>query len=170
MAAGDVKLVYGTPADITITLASLATDSNKLTGRESTALDNTSALVEDYLVSGKITVGTSPTTAKSIEVWAIGSWDGTLWPDVFDGTDSAETITSAEIKISICKLVASMATVATSDRPYPFGPISLAAVFGGTLPPKVSFFVTHDTVANLNSTGSNHQIRVQPVYYNAATA
>lgn len=170
MAAGDVKLVYGTPADITITLASLATDANKLTGRESTALDNTSALVEDYLVSGKITVGTSPTASKSIEVWAVGSWDGTLWPDVFDGTDSAETITSAEIKVSVCKLVAAMATTNTSDRTYSFGPVSLASVFGGTVPPKVVLFVTHDTGVNLNSTSSNHQIRVQPVYRNVAAS
>ncbi len=62
----------------------------------------------DYLISGKIRTGTSPTAGRSIEVWAVGSWDGTLWPDVFDGTESAETITSAEIKNSICRLVASM--------------------------------------------------------------
>ena len=56
----DLKLSYGTASDLTITLASLATDANLLTGRESAAIDNTSALVLDYLVSGKITSGTSP--------------------------------------------------------------------------------------------------------------
>jgi hypothetical protein len=160
----DLKLAYGTASDVTITLASLATDANLLTGRESTAIDNTTGLVLDYLVSGKITAGTSPTAAKSIEVWAIGSWDGTNWPDVFDGTESAETITSADIKSSICRFVAAMATANTSDRTYHFGPVSLAAAFGGTLPPKVALFITHSTGVNLNSTSGNHQIRIQPVF------
>jgi hypothetical protein len=160
----DLKLAYGTASDVTITLASLATDANLLTGRESAAIDNTSLLVLDYLVSGKITAGTSPTAAKSIEVWAVGSWDGTNWPDVFDGTDSAETITSADIKSSVCRFVAAMATANTSDRVYHFGPVSLAAAFGGVLPPKVVLFITQSTGVALNSTSGNHQIRLQPVY------
>lgn len=168
MATGDIKLVYGSAADVTITLASLATDANKLTGRESTAVDNSSNLFLDYLVSGKITAGTSPTASKSIEVWCVGSWDGTSWPDVFDGTDSAETITSADIKPLVCRLVASMPTSNTSDRTYHFGPVSVASLFGGMCPVKFSFFVTHDTAVNLNSTAGNHQVRVQPVYENVA--
>ena len=160
----DLKLAYGTASDVTITLASLATDANLLTGRESTAINNTTDLVLDYLVSGKITAGTSPTAAKSIEVWAVGSWDGTNWPDVFDGTDSAETITSADIKVSVCRFVAAMATSSTSNVAYHFGPVSLAAAFGGVLPPKIVLFVTHSTAVALNATAGNHQIRLQPVY------
>lgn len=160
----DLKLSYPAASDLTITLASLASDTNLLTGRESAALDNSANLYLDYLISGKITAGTSPTASRSIEVWAVGSWDGTNWPDVFDGTESAETITSADIKASVCRLVASMATASTSDRTYHFGPVSLASAFGGTLPPKVVLFVTHSTGVNLNSTAGNHQIRIQPVF------
>jgi hypothetical protein len=159
----DLKLAYGTASDVTITLASMASDTNLLTGRESAVIDNTSLLVLDYLVSGKITTGTGPTAGRSIEVWAVGSWDGTNWPDVFDGTDSAET-TSAEMKPSVCRFIAAIATTATADRAYHFGPVSLASAFGGTLPPKFVFFVTHSTGANLNSTAGNHQIRLQPVF------
>ncbi len=167
MAAGDVKLVYGTASDVTCTLASLATSSTRLVGQESAEVNNSTALVTDYLCSGKITTGTTPTTARTIEVWAIASWDGTNWPSVFDGTDSAETIPSAEQKTALCRhLVASMTTNATSNTTYEWAGISMAAVFGGTLPPKFSFFVTHDTAVNLNSTGSNHQIRIQPVFEN----
>jgi hypothetical protein len=57
-----------------------------------------------------------------------------------------------------------MATANTSDRTYHFGPVSLAAAFGGTLPPKVVLFITHSTGVNLNSTAGNHQIRLQPVF------
>jgi len=118
----------------------------------------------DYLVSGKITAGTSPTASRSIEVWAVGSWDGTNWPDVFDGTESAETIASADIKAAICRLVTAMATANTSDRTYHFGPVSIASAFGGVVPPKFVLFVVHNTGVNLNSTAGNHQIRIQPVY------
>ena len=170
----DLKLAYGTASDVTITLASLASDTNLLAGRESTAVDNTSLLVLDYLVSGKITAGTAPTNtgSKTIEVWAVGSWDGTTWPSVFDGTDSDETVTSADIKSSVCRFVAAMACDTTADREYFFGPVSLASAFGGTLPPKFGFFVVHNLRTSatpavgvaLNSTAGNHQIRLQPVY------
>jgi hypothetical protein len=160
----DIKLSYPAASDLTITLASLGSDTNLLTGRESATIDNSTNLYLDYLISGKITAGTSPTAARSIEVWAVGSWDGTNWPDVFDGTESAETITSADIKASVCRFVAAMATANTSDRTYHFGPVSLAAAFGGTLPPKIVLFVTHSTGVNLNSTADNHKIRLQPVF------
>jgi hypothetical protein len=122
----------------------------------------------DYLLSGKITVGTSPTTAKLIEVWLVGLMDDSNFPDVFDGTDSVETITSNGVKNAICKLATIIETESTSDRTYPFGPISVASVFGGVVPKKFIVFVTHNTAVNLNSTGSNHQITVTPVYYNTA--
>ena len=160
----DLKLSYPAASDLTITLASLASDTNLLTGRESATIDNTANLYLDILISGKITAGTSPTASRSIEVWAVGSWDGTNWPDVFDGTESAETITSADIKASVARYLAAMATANTSDRAYHFGPVSLASAFGGTLPPKVVLFITHSTGQNLNSTAANHQIRLQPVY------
>jgi hypothetical protein len=160
----DIKVAYASPSDATITLASLASDTNLLTGRESAAIDNSTTLALDYLVSGKIRTGTSPTASRSIEVWAVGSWDGTNWPDVFDGTESAETITSADIKASICRLVAAVTTSATSNVDYPFGPVSIASLFGGVVPPKFVLFVTHSTGVALNSTAGNHQIRIQPVY------
>ena len=160
----DVKANYPAASDATITLASLASDANLLQGRESSEVVNTSNLYLDYLISGKITTGTTPTVSKVIEVWAIGSWDGTNWPDVFDGTDSAETITSADIKNSVCRLVASMTVSATSNVTYPFGPVSLASLFGGVVPTKFVFFVTHSTVAALNATAGNQQIRIQPYY------
>ena len=160
----DLKLSYPAASDLTITLASLASDTNLLTGRESATIDNSTNLYLDILVSGKITAGTSPTASRSIEVWAVGSWDGTNWPDVFDGTESAETITSADIKANVCRYVAQMATANTTDRTYHFGPVSLASAFGGTLPPKIVLFVTHSTGVALNSTAGNHQIRLQPVY------
>lgn len=164
----DIKLSYPAASDLTITLASLAADTNLLAGQESSTVDNSTNLYLDYLVSGKIRAVS--TAARAIEVWAVGSWDGTNWPDVFDGTGSAETITSANVKAAVCRLVAAMATdnTGTTDRDYHFGPVSMASVFGGVLPPKFVLFVTHSNTSALNSTAGNHQIRLQPVYETVA--
>jgi hypothetical protein len=171
MATGDVSIKWGTAAAVTIAIASLATSSTKLVGVESDAIDLSGlGPITDVLFGGKITTGTTPTTAKSIEVWAIGSYDGTNYPSVFDGTGSAETLPSAEQKVALMgsKLIASMGTNATSDTAYEFNSVSLAALFSGSMPKKIVLFVTHDTAVNLNSTGGNHFIYYQPVYENVA--
>lgn len=168
MAAGDTKIAYGSSSNLTMTLASLASDTNLLAGRESTEVDNTTNKYVDYLLSGKITTGTSPTTAKIIEVHVVGLLDDSTYPDVFDGTDSNETISTAGTKAGITRLAASIDTTATSDQGYWFGPVSVAALFGGVMPKKFVVFVVHNTAVALNATGGNHQITVTPVYYNTA--
>lgn len=165
----DIKVAYGTASDATITLASLASDTNLLAGRQSSAISNTSTLALDYLISGKVTTGTSPTAARSIEVWAVGSWDGTNWPDVITGAgDAGKTFTSSDIKASSCRLLGAMATSATSNVNYFFGPVSVAAAFGGVCPPSFVVFIVHNTGVALNATAGNHQIRLQPVYETVA--
>jgi len=168
MASGDIKLVYASSAALTITLASLATDTNLLAGRESTAVDNTTDKYIDYLLGGKITTGTSPTASKEIRVYVGALIEDSTYPDVLDGTDSNETITSADIRDASLKLAAVLPTNNTSDRTYFFAPISVAALFGGTLPKKFVVFVVHNTGVNLNSTGGNHAIYVTGVYENVA--
>lgn len=161
----DIKTAYGASAALTITLASLATSSTLVAGRESTAIDNTSNKYLDALVGGKITTGTAPTTAKSILVYVYASLNDTpLYPDVFDGTDSVETVTSTDIRNASLVLAAAMTTDATSDRTYWVRPFSVANCFGGVMPKFWGVFVTHDTAVNLNATGSNHALYYTPVY------
>lgn len=165
----DIKVAYASAADYTITLASLATSSSLLAGRESSSVSNASNLYLDYLVSGVIRVGTTPTTDTSIQVLAIGPRKGDTpnWPDVFDGTDSAETITSDGIKNAIARFAADLdVDSTTSDRDYPFGPVSLVSLFG-LCPKHHVLFVTHNTGVNLNATGANHVLSYQGVYATA---
>ena len=116
----------------------------------------------DHILSGKIRTGTSPTASRSINVYVaapLSMSSGTpTWPDVLDGTDSAETFTSANVMNGIVKLAASLTVDSTSDRDYSFSGISVASLFGGVLPPEYVVYVAHDTGVNLNSTGSNHEI------------
>jgi hypothetical protein len=148
---------YGSKTTLTASLASLASDTNLLAGLESSVIDNSTDGFDDIIVSGKVTTGTSPTSARQIEVWAI-AWDGANYPDVMDGTSSSETVTSIDIKNSICKPIAIMSTNNTSDRTYPFTGVSLRTAFNNCLPSKVVLFVVHNTGVNLNSTAGNHEL------------
>ena len=161
----DVKVSYVASAAYTITLTGLATDASLLTGREGTALSNASNKYLDIIFTGRITTGTSPTAAKQIEAHIIGALDDTpTYPDVFDGTDSAETITSADIKASICRQAGFTTTSNTSDRSYDFAPQGIACLFGGILPVAHVPFVTHNTGQNLNATAANQFLKHTQVY------
>lgn len=160
----DIKTKYGSSAAFTIDLTSLASSATRVAGRESTAINNETTLALDYLIAGKIRGGTTPTVGKQIDIWAYASLNDTpAYPDVFDGTDSAETVTSENVRNSALRLIASITVDATTDRDYFFGPVGLAQVFGGVLPKNFGLFVTHDTVAALNATGSTHVLSYTPV-------
>lgn len=167
----DTKTKYPSTSSvsITISLGSLASGSSGVytSGRESDAVDNTSNNDVDHLLAGKIRTGTSPTASRSINVYVyanISSSSGTpTYPDVLDGTDSAETFTSANVMNSAVRLAASMLVDSTSDRDYFFGPISVASLFGGVLPKFWGVYVAHDTGVNLNSTGGNHVLSYERI-------
>lgn len=143
---------------ITCSVASTATSSTWVAGRESNEIDNTSNKFSDVLVQGKITVGTSPTASTLIlvYVWGSDTSAATTNIDVIDGVDSTETLTSAGVRDGFMKLGAAINVDATtSDRGYPFGPFSVADLFVH-MPKYWGLFVTHNTGVNLNSTGGNH--------------
>lgn len=162
----DAKIAYASSAAYTITLTGLATSSTLVAGRESTALSNASNKYLDELVAGFVTVGTTPTANTSIEVHAVGSLNDTpTYPDVFDGTDSAETVTNTGVKMGICRPVGIMlVTATTSNIAYPFSPLGIRQLFGDGMPTAHVIFVTHSTAVNLNDTAANHAIYHTPVY------
>jgi hypothetical protein len=152
----DLKIKYSNAATITISPASLATSATRVAGRESTAVDNTTNLYVDALVSGKITTGTSP-TGGFIDIWVYGSHNETpTYMDVLDGTDSAETFTDENSRNSAMRLAHVIAPDTTSDQTYWVAPFSVAALFGGRMPHFWGIFIAHSTGVNLNSTAGNH--------------
>lgn len=162
------KLAYGDATTLTCAVEGLASSATWVAGLESAVIDNTTNLYFDYLVEGKITVGTSPTSGTEIRVYVVACLDGTNWPDVFDGTTGAETIVSEGVRDGYAKLLAVLRVDSTtSDRPYSFTG-SIGSLFGGVCPPKCVLFVTHNTGVNLNSTGSNHVFRYRGSYLSSA--
>lgn len=160
----DIKAALQAAQTLTNAIQSLATSSTWLAGYESATIDNTTNLYLDYIFDGKVTVGTTPTINTEIRIYVVASVDGTVWPDVFDGTTGAETVTSAGVGSGFLKLASVMRVDATtSDRSYPFT-FSVASLFGGVVPPKFVIFTTHNTGVNLNSTGGNQVFTYRGVY------
>lgn len=166
--AADIKTKYPATSSVAITLtaASLASDTNLLAGRASTAVDNTTNLDLDHLVSGMITTGTTPTVNTQIEIWAWASFktvSGTpTYPDSITGTDANKTITNSGIKSAMLRPVATFIVTATSNVGYYFAPVSIASLFGA-MPKYWGLFIVHNTAVNLNATGGNHDIQYERI-------
>jgi hypothetical protein len=156
--------LWGTATTVTITLASLATSSDTTVGRQSNSLDLTSIDAIDLALHFKVTTGTSPTASKQIEIWAAASLDGSL----FSGNASTADAGLTPIEKTTMRLLAIIPTSNTSDRVYRTVIPSLAAAFGGALPPHVAFWISHNTAVNLNATGGNHEIKYRALNFESA--
>ena len=167
----DIKVKYPSTSSIALalSLASLASSSSFLSGRASTAVDNTTNLDTDHLLSGKIRAGTTPTVSTEINIYLyanISSASGTpSYSDGITGSDAAKTMTSQNILSSALVLAKTITVDATTGRDYFFGPVSVANFFGGVLPKFWGVYVAHATVAALDATGSNHALTYERVNY-----
>jgi hypothetical protein len=156
--AGNLETKYGSNNQgITITLASLATAA----ARASTAVDNSSAVFEDALVSLAVKSGASGTSATGyVNVYAYGTTDGgTNYTEGATGTDAAITLTvpSNAIRMGSINVVANAVT-------YHGGPFSVAQAFGGSLPDHWGIIVENQSGGALDSTEGNHTKTYQGVY------
>lgn len=165
----DIKIAYGASAAITITLASLAASSTLLAGRESTAVDNgASNKYLDELLAGFYKMAASNNQAGIIRTAVVGNIDDTpTWPDVFDGTDSTETVTDQPTYDSICRIISDIANDNTASQVWYWGPVAIAGMFGGVLPDQYVLFVSQSAHTSTNawsSTESDHGIKRTPIY------
>lgn len=160
MATGDIQLQYAASSNLTVTnLNSVASSATWLAGWESALIDNTSNLYLDYRVTAKITVAAASLTAGEIRMYLVGMLDDSTWPDVFDGTESTETVTDTEMRDAICRPAAWTATDTTNSDVYYLECPSVAAVFGGNLPAKFVIFITQSTAQNLAASGNQVTIK-----------
>lgn len=152
----------GATATLTISPENVASSSTFVAGVESAAVTLSAT---DYELTGLWTSGTTPTANTQVQVWAIfpvtDDGAGTYtWPDVFDGTASAETATSAGVLQSFGELLAVINVDSnTSNRAYHFRAPSLAAACGGRIKMGACvFFITHNTGVNSNTTAGNFKL------------
>lgn len=165
----DIKLAYAADAAFTITLASLATSSTWLVGRESTAISNTTNKYLDYDIYGKITTGTTPTVNLEIRVCLIRPINDTpTWGGGFAGTgDATATVTNTNI-LDRLPLLWSGTVTATSNVLYPIISAPTIAQMLGLVPDNFLVFVSHNTAVNLHATGGNHELNYRGIYLTSA--
>ncbi len=156
----DVKLAYAASGNQTVTaLDGLAASSTHVAGWEGPIIDNSTNKYTDYRVTLKVTTESAGQAAGEIRLSFVGMLDDSTWPDVFDGTAGAETVTDTEIRDAICRVGAATVTDATASRVYYLEVPSLAAVFNGNLPEKCVPFITQSTGTTLETTGNQLTIK-----------
>ena len=163
----DIKMAYAASANATVTnLHSIATSADWTSGWTSAAIDNSTNLYIDHLLSGEIVVAASGLAAAKIQVRVYAELDDSNYPDLFsagtEGTEGTATVHDTNV-LTVLKLAASLDTDTTASQVYPFGPLSVAALFGGVCPRKFCVFISHSTGANLAASGN--QVTTKGVYF-----
>lgn len=148
---------YSSNTAITMDLSALGSSATFVAGRESSQVDNTTNKFVDVLVSGSVSVGTTPTANTSILIYVYGAETSlaTTAIDVLDGTDSAETLTNTGILNALRLGAAINVPATTTDVQYFVLPFSVAALFGGVVPKFWGLFVAHNTGVNLRTNAIN---------------
>lgn len=151
----DVKEKFGTATAFTKTNANLATSATA--GWKSNSIDNSANLYKDALVSVELAaVNTAPGGgSKTIYLYAYSLIEGTAYASTGDGTiDGTEgTVTFPNVG-TLPVVLPLLGTI-----PYPVQnkainspALSVAACFGGVLPPKWGVAMINDAGQTLNVT------------------
>jgi hypothetical protein len=149
-----VTIVYAADAAFTMDLSALGSSSTWLAGRESTIVSNSINYL-DCRISGKYIAGTTSTVDTEARLYYVAPTEDTpTWPDVFDGTDSAETVTNSQILNGLV-LGWSGTVSAVSDVTYPIvSALTMAQAFG-VIPKAFLLFFAHAHVAALKTDAEN---------------
>jgi hypothetical protein len=143
-----IKEAFGPSTSFTITLNTLA--SSATAARESTVVDNTSDLYLDALVYVQVNVATGTiANDKCVYVYAYSSVDGTNYVDNVTGSDAAITLNDP----TNLRLIG-VISVPTQSTTYKGPAMSVAAAFGGVLPPKWGIVVRNYSGIALGSSSS----------------
>lgn len=121
----------GSTTSITCTYGTLT--SSGTVGRASTAIDNSSNLFQDALVTATIQYPNSaPANDKAIYIYAYGSIDGSTYPEGITGSDAGYTIQGAAGALTTAlRLIGTVPALQNTNQT--FGPFAVAPAFGGWL-------------------------------------
>lgn len=141
-----------TATALTITLASLASSTTNV-GRQSTEVDLSAlaaadAYPTDLTINYTITLGTTPTGNRAVYFWVLWS-DGTHRDANAGASDAAITLPN---NVQPDHIAANLASPSTGD-------LLKGSFTVRVLNRRFIVAVAHDTVAALNSTGSNHYVQ-----------
>lgn len=149
---------------VTISLASLSDGAY----RQSASRDNDAGASDrfnDISVGGKIRTGSvAPDVGSLITILAYGrNRDGGFTAGA-SGSDAAYTADGEEDEL---KFLDSITVDGDTATDYEFGPVSLAAVFGGVVPEQWGIVVLNETGQDLDSTGGSHIVEGKGIKYDS---
>lgn len=165
----NIKEALGSLTAITITLASLGS----FAAREATLVDNTTNLYLDAILSGKIRMGAAASAGDVYVLLNANDTSINLTPAT--GSDAAITVTQIDkfgglqmgqkvpgTELIFLGVIPAASFAAAGDVKFLFG--SIAAAFGGNLPPKWAPIFVNCTGQALDSTGGNFVIDYTGVF------
>lgn len=164
MAAGDVKKAFVASATLAVTaLHSLAASATFIGGWESNRINHSTDLVLDDKIGLHLVTHASNRQAGTIRVYIVPALDDTpTWPDLMDGTESADAWTDTEERDAGAILAREIAVDATASAVYDLTVDSVKAVCGGNMPRDYVIFITGDaattTAAQLAAAGSTVKV------------
>lgn len=149
-----ITISYIADATVTMDLSALAASSTFVAGRESSKVTNSSNYL-DCRISGNYISGTTPTAPAETRLYYVTPTEDTpTWPDVFDGTDSAETVTNTQI-LDTLPLAWSGLVSASSNVTYAVVSALTLAQAIGFCPKDFVLFFTHAHTAALKTDAGN---------------
>lgn len=132
-----LSISYSSATINEFTASALLSDTNMATGRAGDTFSNATTLYVDVLFSGVLKTATSLSLNTQIEVWLAGS-NGGFASDLAAGCPTVEGAFSpaggSKSLMQMAAMISVTSTATTSEIQWRFGPISVAALFGGSLP------------------------------------
>lgn len=148
------KTIFGAATPFTVTnLHSLA--NSPTTGWSSANVDNSTDGWDDALVQVSLAFSnTAPANSRCAFVFAYASADGSTYPEPLTGNEGTVTLPDVTLNPMAFRLIG-IVPYNTTGATVESSPMSVAAAFGGVLPPKWGVVVVNHSGAALQPSGSS---------------
>lgn len=154
----DVKIALQSVQTMTVTnLHSLANSATA--GWQSDVVDNTSSLFLDALLMVVLDfANTTPANSRAAFIFAYGGIESGVYSNPFSGSEGTVTLVDVTANAQNAKQVGAI-PYTTQDEVAEGGPWSVAAAFGGWLPPFWGVGIMNHSGAALHSSGNTVKYR-----------
>ena len=161
----DIKTAYAATQTLTVTnLHSLG--SSATAGWQSAVVDNTSNLYLDALVQVVLDhANTSPGSSRQSFVFAFGGIESGVYSNPASWSEGTITLVDVTTTPQNLRLIGSI-PYTTQDEVAESSPMSVAAAFGGVLPPYWGLVIINHSGAAYAASGNT--VKYRPVYSTAA--
>jgi hypothetical protein len=145
--SNEIKSKFGASTALSITLASLASSTTGA-GRQSAMVDNSTSRFGLVHLFVKVTLGTSPTANKTVQIYLLKGESSGLRTDAAGSGDAALTVKNAPL-VGVMTTGSSPGSGDVLQRHFTIREPG----------PEWGIVIVHDTGAALSSNAANHAVR-----------